>query len=324
MDFSKDYWLDVFEPFLDGLEQGLTPNPDVDCNRVIKFGRFRDRFFNTNKTLSFSFNNSGQQLPIDLMATGHYARLNHNRLLRAIDPVKDQSFYLASTPISSFSNVLFPIGHLLKSTVRDIASNIGLQFLLAKKESAGLCFVGKQRQFGDFISDYLNSKHGKIVAIDGLPASKNQHTISLEESPHIVGTHGGLHTLTIGQRCPIPGQKFRYYVAVKDKKSGNIGVVSDHQHPILFSHRILVRRPHWLTEESAVSLVSQVKIRSRSSAVPCKLIANDDGTLYVVFENEPVYAATPGQTIVFYQNDWCLGSAIIDKCWTNFNGVVIS
>ena len=318
MDFSRDYWTDVFEPFLNGLDQGRTPNPDVDCNRVIKFGRFWRKFIADEKhKLSFDADHMHVKSHADMMATGHYARIVDGKLVRAIDPVKDQSFYLAGICPTALPSTLLPIGDYHKTNVRQIAADTGLGFLLDKKESAGLCFVGKQRSFGDFISEYLSPKPGFIVDISNVndDTAKLMGTATDANHPAVLGRHRGLHTLTIGQHCPVPGQQHRYFVAMKNSQTGNIGVVGNHQHPLLFSRKLAVRNLNWLTPHDPQATVRHVKIRARSAAEPCQIIKYDGKVLTVEFA-QPVYAATPGQAVAFYRDHWCLGSGIIDR-WTD-------
>ncbi|KAH9364181.1 hypothetical protein HPB48_000589 [Haemaphysalis longicornis] len=188
VDFVKPYWHSVFTTMLEEYQRGWTPNPDVLCNRAIKFGVFHKY--------------ATERLGADFVATGHYARLRtlpdgRVQLVRGVDGVKDQSFFLAQVEQRALQRSLFPVGDLAKATVKEIASSIGLGKIAAKKESMGLCFIGK-RDFRSFVEQYLEPREGSFVDMD---------------TGKVVGTHSGVHSWTVGQRCHIGGVPSAYYVA---------------------------------------------------------------------------------------------------------------
>ncbi|KAJ3106055.1 hypothetical protein HDU97_007058 [Phlyctochytrium planicorne] len=188
MDLSKEYWTWVFEDFLSGLESGETPNPDVACNRHIKFDAFLKRIWECGKRRE-----SGVDGDLEWIATGHYAQVDYvsrdsARLMKAVDDTKDQTYYLSNVSSYALSKSIFPVGYMRKSEVKALASRLGFPTAV-KKESMGICFVGK-RDFGDFVGDYIESEGGPIVSIDGKR----------------MGEHRGLARYTIGQGAKISGE----------------------------------------------------------------------------------------------------------------------
>lgn len=294
VNFAEDYRDKVFAAFLADIQAGRTPNPDVLCNREIKFGVMR-RF--------------ARRLGGDTLATGHYARLgklDHEvHLLKGADPAKDQSYFLAAVASSDFSGVEFPLGELDKSEVRQLASDAGLS-VSGKRDSTGICFIG-ERPFNEFIDGFVPARRGAIVTDSGKQ----------------VGEHEGLHHYTLGQRKGIgvgglasSGDE-PWYVAAKDGASNTLTVVQGHDHPALFCAGIDVGQMHWIGAPpvewaSGGTLRCQVKTRYRQADQACSVERTADTAARIVFDS-PQRAVTPGQYAVLYTGDRCLGSAVIDR-----------
>ena len=310
INFSAEYWDNVFEYFLQEYAAGRTPNPDIMCNKEIKFKAFLD----------YSL-----QLGADYIATGHYVQRtfleeelekanlegfptalnspdNGIQMLRGLDSHKDQSYFLYTLGQSQLRRSLFPVGHLPKSEVRKIAEEQG--FLNArKKDSTGICFIG-ERRFTEFLSQYLPAKPGTIKSYEG----------------QIIGEHQGLMYHTLGQRkgLKIGGIKTAeekpWYVIDKDLQNNVLIVAQGHEHPALFHDCLDVKQLHWVNENS-VNLTSDfdcsAKIRYRQHDEPCKITFKQN--MATVQFKEPQWAITPGQSIVFYKEDECLGGGIIEN-----------
>jgi tRNA-specific 2-thiouridylase len=289
VNFASEYWDRVFTHFLAEYEAGRTPNPDVLCNKEIKFRAFLD---------------FAQSLGADYIATGHYARLAHDRenvsLLRGVDPDKDQSYFLHTLGQEQLRAALFPIGALHKSEVRELAKSAGLA-TSEKKDSTGICFVG-ERRFSTFLQRYLPAQPGEIVT----------------ESGTVIGTHQGLMFYTIGQRkgLAIGGladyTDAPWYVVAKNPERNRLIVAQGHDHPLLLRNALSARQLHWVAGQAPhLPLDCTAKVRYRQLDVPCHVTSNTDRGVYVAFDT-PVRAITPGQSIVFYAHDVCLGGGIID------------
>jgi tRNA-specific 2-thiouridylase len=291
--FSRDYRDQVFGGFLDGYRSGRTPNPDVDCNRHIKFGAF----------LRFA-----DRLKADFIATGHYARLSHEppvRLLKAADADKDQTYFLHAVDPAALARTLFPIGGLRKEQVRALARDAGLA-VHAKRDSTGICFVG-ERPFREFLGRYISPAPGPMVTPEG----------------QTVGEHAGLPYYTLGQRHGLKIGGLRqaaaepWFVAGKDAARNALIVVQGQEHPLLHRMEIEATDMHWLGDEPAglrepggVGL--HARLRHRQPEVPCQVRRADDGRIRVRF-TAPERAATPGQYVVFYSGDECLGGGTITE-----------
>ena len=289
VNFASTYWERVFAHFLDEYRAGRTPNPDILCNKEIKFKAFLDY---------------AKQRGADVIATGHYARIEsnhtHTRLLKGLDPGKDQSYFLHALNESQLAQSLFPVGELHKSQVRAIAAEIGLKNS-AKKDSTGICFIG-ERKFKQFLSDYLPASPGNIETITG----------------EVIGKHDGLMFYTIGQRqgLLIGGLKDKaespWYVAKKDVDRNTLIVVQGENHPALLKNTLTTLDIHWINGTPAFPLHTMAKTRYRQQDQSC-IVEPQGKDRYLVRFHEPQRAITPGQSIVLYQDDICLGGGIITE-----------
>lgn len=286
-DFSREYRAQVFRAFLDGYRAGVTPNPDVLCNREIKFGSFLQRAL---------------RLGAGLIATGHYACTDgHGRLLRAVDAGKDQTYFLHAVSRDALRKTLFPLGTLLKHEVRAIAKANGLSNH-DRKDSTGICFIG-ERPFAEFLGRYLNDEPGDIEDPEG----------------RRLGRHQGLSRYTLGQRQGLRvggvagAGDAPWYVADKDPDRNVLLVVQGQDHPRLFGDRLAAVAPHWIEgEPPPLPLTCTARTRHRQPDQPCRVEAAGDGRLMVRFDS-PQRALTPGQFVVFYTGELCLGGAAIEQ-----------
>ena len=282
INFTNDYQDRVFQDFLKGIEQGFTPNPDILCNKEIKFDILLKKAF---------------ELGADYLATGHYAKTENGELIRGIDINKDQTYFLYTLKKNILEKVLFPIGNLEKPKVREIARELGLQ-TADKKDSTGICFIGK-RKFKDFIKGYIPEKNGVFINLDG----------------KVLGEHQGACYYTIGQRkgLGIGGPGEAYFVAAKDIKNNTVTVVQGQDHKALFTKTLSAIEPSWVDEEPVFPLHCSAKIRYRQKDSECIVEKNiENGKLLITFLS-PQRAVTPMQSIVFYQNEICLGGAFIKE-----------
>lgn len=288
VNFEKQYWDKVFTYFLDEYKKGRTPNPDVMCNKEIKFKAF----------LEYAL-----KLGADYLATGHYARVDYAngeyRLLRGVDSNKDQTYFLNVLGQYQLSKTMFPIGHLTKPEVREIAEKAGLA-TAKKKDSTGICFIG-ERNFKNFLSNYLPAQAGEIRTLDG----------------EVKGRHDGLMYYTLGQRKGLgiggSGTGEPWFVAEKDLKNNVLYVVQGENHPALYSKGLLATDIHWVSEktpESPLKCTAKFRYRQPDQGVTVYITSKD--TCKVVFDN-PQKAVTPGQAVVFYNSEICLGGGIIEK-----------
>jgi len=281
VDYVKEYWDNVFTYFLDELKNGRTPNPDVMCNKYIKF----DLFYKKAKSLG-----------ADYIATGHYAKIIDGKLYKAKDKNKDQSYFLAYVNKEIFKDVIFPLQDMEKSQVREIASKYGL-VTAKKKDSTGICFIG-ERNFSKFLKNYLPNQEGLIVDI---------------ETKEVLGRHNGLMYYTIGQRkgLNLGGASDRYFVAKKDLTSNILYVCGGTDNKYLFSNRAIIKNFNYLTNDRVVEC--KCKFRYRSMDINCYVNHLDDGVIELTYDNAK--AVTPGQFCVLYDGDLCLGGGIIDSVY---------
>ncbi|XP_044535805.1 mitochondrial tRNA-specific 2-thiouridylase 1 [Gracilinanus agilis] len=311
--FVKEYWHHVFTDFLSEYEKGRTPNPDILCNKHIKFKAF--------------FHYALDCLGADAMATGHYARTsledeevfaqeeeprprglfrnrfevrNTVKLLQGADLWKDQTFFLSQAPQEALRRTLFPLGGLTKAFVKKIAAENGLHHVLQRKESMGICFIGK-RCLESFLLQYLQPRPGNFVSI---------------EDNKVLGTHQGCFLFTLGQGAKIGGLRDPWYVVEKDLRSGDVFVAPGPDHPALYRDLLRTGRVHWIAEEPPAPLVRDKMMdchfrwRHQMALVPCVLTLNQDGTVWVTAV-KPMKALATGQFAVFYKGDECLGSGKI-------------
>ncbi len=282
VNFSKEYWENVFSHCLNEFKAGRTPNPDILCNKEIKFKVLLE------KALA---------LGADFLATGHYAQVGIEKgeyhLLRGGDPDKDQSYFLYTLQSKILEKVLFPIGHLKKSEVRRIATQYQLP-TAAKKDSTGICFIGK-RNFKPFLSSFIPPQPGNFETVDG----------------KVVGRHDGIAYYTIGQRkgLGIGGAGEAWYVAKKDHTRNTILVVQGENHPALFRGSLHVKEVSFVTSPPPFPFRCTAKIRYRGEEFPCTVDKKED-LLEVLFDT-PQKAVTEEQSIVFYNNEYCLGGGVI-------------
>ncbi len=291
INFAAEYWDNVFEHFLSEYKAGRTPNPDILCNKEIKFKAFLEY--------------AAQDLGADYIATGHYVRKRTTgdkvELLRGVDNNKDQSYFLYTLSEDQVRQSLFPVGELEKPQVRKIAEQLGLA-TASKKDSTGICFIG-ERKFSDFLARYLPAQAGAIRTLDG----------------HIIGKHQGLMYHTLGQRkgLGIGGLKQAddtpWYVVDKDIKNNELIVAQGHDHPALFSDGLIAQQLHWVDRKAVTkSFTCTVKTRYRQQDIQCQVNPISEDKIEVIFAN-PVAAVTPGQSAVFYQDEVCLGGGIIEE-----------
>ncbi len=286
VNFEKEYWDTVFTYFLDEYKKGRTPNPDVMCNQEIKFNAFLDYAL---------------KLDADYIAMGHYAQVEKRDgkyyLLRGEDNNKDQSYFLARIGQRALSKTIFPVGHLDKKSVRELAEMHNL-YTAKKKDSTGICFIG-ERNFDEFLDRYLLTKEGDIIDVDG----------------NKIGKHTGLIHYTLGQRKGIGiggiGTGEPWFVVGKDLKKNILYVAQGENHPALFAKSLVGESPSWILEEAPeFPLKCTAKFRYRQADIPVTVNMLDDGNLHIAFDN-PVKAVTPGQQAVLYQDEVCLGGSII-------------
>ncbi len=288
INFAAEYKDRVFADFLREYSSGRTPNPDVLCNAEIKFRAFLDYAIG---------------LGADRIATGHYARIKEIdgrvELLKGVDPDKDQSYFLHRLNQQQLSKTMFPIGHLLKSEVRDIARQAGLPNH-AKKDSTGICFIG-ERPFREFLQRYLPRKPGRMVTPTG----------------QVMGWHEGLMYYTIGQRQGLQiggtsqGDGEPWFVAGKNMERNELIVVQGHQHKLLLRNELQAQDATWINGSyPATNCAYGAKIRYRQKDAPCTITAAN-GTDFTLSFQDAQWAITPGQSVVLYRDEICLGGGII-------------
>jgi tRNA-uridine 2-sulfurtransferase len=288
VDLSSAYWHGVFSHFLEEYKSGRTPNPDVLCNQEIKFSAFLKHAL---------------EMGANTIATGHYARIikdNNSWLLqKGRDRNKDQSYFLCRVGQAQLARSLFPIGALGKPQVRSLAKKAGF-ITHDKKDSTGICFVG-ERPFREFLSRYIPTQPGEIRTTDGKS----------------VGTHEGVWYYTLGQRqgLGIGGVKGAneepWYVVSKDIGENILYIAQGHDHPLLYNRKLIAKDMHWVMgQPPAMPLQCMAKTRYRQDDQAC-IVRQFENTVYHVEFTQPQRAITPGQFIVFYEGDICLGGGVI-------------
>jgi tRNA-uridine 2-sulfurtransferase len=288
VNFEKQYWDKVFTYFLDEYKAGRTPNPDVMCNKEIKFKAFLEHAVN---------------LGADYLATGHYAQVEYRdgeyKMLRGRDENKDQTYFLNQLNQDQLSKVMFPIGNLEKSRVREIAKEANLA-TATKKDSTGICFIG-ERNFKEFLGQYLPAQPGNMETMDG----------------EVKGKHEGLMYHTIGQRhgLGIGGSGEPWFAIGKDLKRNVLYVGQGFHNELLYSDSIIADNVSWVSNRekpSEFTCTAKFRYRQEDSKVTVQLM--DDNKVRVIFD-EPIRAVTPGQAVVFYNGDECLGGGTIDEVY---------
>lgn len=286
VNFEKQYWDKVFTYFLDEYRAGRTPNPDVMCNKEIKFKAFLDHALS---------------LGADYVATGHYAQIRqtngHFELLRGVDRNKDQTYFLNQLSEDVLRRVMFPLGHLTKKEVRKIAEEHGL-VTAKKKDSTGICFIG-ERDFKQFISEYLPAQPGKMKTLAG----------------EVKGEHDGLMYYTIGQRqgLGIGGAGEPWFVVGKNLEENVLYVEQGFENEYLYSDSLIATDVNWINRDrigQSFTCTAKFRYRQKDSGVRVNIL--DDGRVYVQFD-ELERAVTPGQSVVFYDGEVCLGGGTIDE-----------
>lgn len=277
INLSNDYWHDVFQPSLNYWSVGKTPNPDIWCNKHIKFGKLLDISLKSKD---------------DYLATGHYARISYDqwskewKLQRALDKTKDQSYYLSQINKSVLRNLIFPLGTLIKRThVRALAHELGL-VNADREESMGVCFIGEKQNFGNWLNEYMPNQPGEFVTIDGKS----------------LGNHRGLHHYTIGQKAKISGMANKMFVAEKNVNNGNILVVEGSHHPKLKCVELVTEFDvNWLINkpQNNSTFNAKAQVRHRQDESDCCVTILNDKQLNVKFKPFEM-AVAPGQTIAIY------------------------
>lgn len=289
VNFSAEYWDRVFQHFLDEYHVGRTPNPDILCNKEIKFRAFLDY---------------AKSLGAELIATGHYARISREshtvKMLRGVDRNKDQTYFLHGLSQEQLSHSLFPVGEMDKSKVRALAKEHGFHNH-KKKDSTGICFIG-ERKFNDFLSNYLPANRGDIITTEG----------------EVLGQHNGLMYYTFGQRQGLgiggiaSSSGEPWFVLDKLMESNQLVVGQGHNHPRLFHSQLIAEQLDWCADKAPeMPLSCTAKVRYRQDDQACTLIFDEKTDRAEVTFDEPVRAITPGQSVVFYQGEVCLGGGVI-------------
>lgn len=284
VDFVKEYWDYVFTYFLDELKKGRTPNPDIMCNKYIKFDYFAKE---------------SKKLGADYIATGHYARMKDGKMLRGVDENKDQTYFLSQLSSKQLENVLFPIGELEKTEVRKIALENNL-ITAKKKDSTGICFIG-ERNFSKFLQNYLPNQKGDIINID---TNKK------------VGEHIGLMHYTIGQRrgLDIGGNNQRLFVVGKNLSKNILYVSLGDDNEYLYSDSALIENVNLINNTLPHNCTAKFRYRQKDNDVITEIL--EDGNILVKYPQK-IKSVTPGQACVFYDGEICLGGGIIKTVYKN-------
>lgn len=304
----QEYWNDVFTYMLEEYKAGFTPNPDILCNKAIKFSPF----------LKQAQDNFGAEI----IATGHYAQTSFGenmeeydpkkgvKLLQAMDRLKDQTFFMSQVSQQALQHTMFPLGNYTKDVVRKIAESGGLSRVAHKRDSTGICFIGS-RNFQEFISQYIEDTPGKFIDLD-----------TGEE----IGEHRGFHHWTLGQCCHLSGMWKKYFIAEKHPETGNISVVAGSEHPALYTSSMLTGKMHWIHKPPSQlytngQLECHFRFQHGLPLIPCVLTADDTNPWHRspthnsmrIMLAEPGRAITGGQYAVLYLGEECLGSARITR-----------
>ncbi|GMT24168.1 hypothetical protein PFISCL1PPCAC_15465, partial [Pristionchus fissidentatus] len=293
VNFVKEYWNEVFTKMVAGYSRGETIVPDIECNRKIKFDHLHSLAID--------------KFSADFIATGHYASLsrghfndtptsdNRCRLLRGKDSLKDQTYFLCTLKEEQLSRSIFPLGSLTKNRVKEIAIENGFEDISKRKESMGVCFVGKRKNFGEFLNEYIESRCGFII--DAMKGTK-------------VGEHNGVHNFTVGKRLSIgPRSHLGYFVQSIDAATGVVYAVESSNHPSLYSTQFTMETPEWIVEPPSKNFQISCRIQRSHSPIECSI--SIDGSITTVTPFFPYRAVAPGQMCVFYMNEECLGGGAV-------------
>ncbi len=291
VNFASEYWDEVFEVFLAEFAAGRTPNPDILCNKHVKFKAFLDYAID--------------DLGAEYIATGHYARIGNKndefQLLKGLDPSKEQSYFLYTLGQKALSKTLFPIGHLHKTEIRQLAEKFGFANH-QKKDSTGICFIG-ERKFKEFLQRYLPTQPGEMRTPEG----------------QYISQHSGLMYYTLGQRqgLGIGGVKNfpdePWYVLDKDLENNILIIGQGHDHPLMLHNTLEATQLDWCSNQALTETIHcTAKTRYRQADQACQVIPLEEDKIKVIF-TEQQRAITPGQSVVFYQGDCCLGGGIIES-----------
>ena len=283
VDFIKEYWDNVFTYFLKELEKGRTPNPDIMCNKYIKFDLFLKE---------------AKKLGADKVATGHYARKEGNKLLRAVDLNKDQTYFLSQVKVDNFKDILFPIGHLTKPEVRKIAKEIGLN-VADKKDSTGICFIG-ERHYQQFVQNYIKGREGDIVNV---------------ETNEVIGKHNGLMNYTIGQRrnVGLSGDDKRHYVCGKNVEKNILYVAYGEDSKYLISDEAVIEEMNYISSEKPTFATCKFRYRGEDVSIRIEYLNEKE----IIVRYDSAKAVTPGQACVIYLGNECIGGGIIKEVRKN-------
>ncbi len=287
VDFVDEYWQRVFSYFLDEYNHNRTPNPDILCNKEIKFKAFLEK---------------AMEMGFDYIAMGHYARIDHRngdvKMLRGVDSNKDQTYFLCQLTKKQLEKALFPVGGLEKKDVRRIAKEYNLT-IANKKDSTGVCFIG-ERNFKEFLKNYLPAKPGKIETLNG----------------EIVGEHDGIMYYTIGQRkgLGLGGAGDAWFVVGKDPERNVLLVGRGSEQEYLYSNRAIVRNINWIGPKVDESKTYLAKFRYRGVDNEVKIHILENGDFEVFYPNK-AKAVTPGQAAVFYDGEYLMGGGTIDEVY---------
>jgi tRNA-specific 2-thiouridylase len=286
VNFVKEYWDGVFAEFLNDYKNGHTPNPDILCNREIKFKVFYKR---------------AKLLGADYLATGHYCQLENGILKKGVDSNKDQTYFLYAVDRKVFKDVLFPIGHLPKPKVRELAHRFNLA-TSAKKDSTGICFIG-ERNFKDFLSQYIKSTQGNFINLEG----------------KTLGQHDGTCFYTLGQRkgLGIGGPGEAWFVVAKNHERNEVILAQGQDHPALYADGLTAVELNWLIKAPVGEFRCKAKVRYRQPEQDCTVTVLEN-KVKVVFDR-PQRAMTHRQSVVFYQEELCLGGGIIEEIAPNYH-----
>ncbi len=286
VNFVKEYWDGVFAEFLNDYKKGFTPNPDILCNREIKFKVFYQK---------------AKLLGADFLATGHYCQIKNGVLTKGADLNKDQTYFLYAVQKDVFKDVLFPIGHLPKPKVRELATKFNLA-TSTKKDSTGICFIG-ERNFKDFLSQYIESSKGHFIDVNG----------------KILGKHDGACFYTLGQRkgMGIGGPGEAWFVVAKNFDRNEVVLAQGQDHPALYADGLNAIELNWLSTPRSGSFKCKAKSRYRQVEEPCTVTV-ENNSVKVIFDR-PQRAMTPRQSVVFYDGDEVIGGGIISEISPNYH-----